>query len=208
MRIKPVTFGILVLVVFLVTVQAAKAAGIWSVSGKADASGERITADPDDVETIKGWMTLEEIATVYQLGVDEILAQFQLPADTPPGTAIKDLETETFSVTALRDWLAARASAGDVPFAPQPTATVEAVQPTLAPTSAPAVETEHTAPDRTVTARTTLDDLLGGGVPPEALESILGAPLPPGGTPVKDYVTGKGLSFSEIKALLQAEVDQ
>jgi hypothetical protein len=38
----------------------------------------------------------------------EILAAFDLPADTPPATALKDLESDQFSVPALREWLGAR----------------------------------------------------------------------------------------------------
>jgi hypothetical protein len=210
MRIKPFIFGILVLVVFLGTVQVAKAAGVWSVSGKVDTQGERITADPEDVESIKGWMTLEEISSAYQVSLDEMIAQFQLPADTLPTAAVKDLESDTFSVTGLREWLLARmtGSPTPAPAASQPTAAHEAVQPTPVATVSPAVETEHVEPERMVNAKTTFEDLLGWGVLPETIEGIIGSPLPPGGTPVKDYVTGKGLSFSEIKAALQAEVDK
>jgi hypothetical protein len=37
---------------------------------------------------------------------------------------------------------------------------------------------------------------------------IIGGELPPLSTVIKDYVTGQGLEFSSVKALLQAEVDK
>ena len=66
MRIKPYLFGILVLVIFLGTILAFQAAGIWSISGKTTASGEAVQPSADDVNTIKGWMTLEQISNRIQ----------------------------------------------------------------------------------------------------------------------------------------------
>ena len=66
MRIKPYIFGILVLVVFLGTILAFQAAGIWSISGKTTASGEAVQPSADDVNTIKGWMTLDQIVNRIQ----------------------------------------------------------------------------------------------------------------------------------------------
>ena len=50
--------------------------------------------NPDE---IKGWMTLADVSKAYNVPVAEMLAAFELPADTPETTAIKDLESETFS---------------------------------------------------------------------------------------------------------------
>lgn len=108
MRIHPVLFGILVLGLFLGTILGFQAAGLWSVSGKTSTTGERVQPSAQDANTIKGWMTLEQVTDVYQVPLDELLAQFDLPADTPGSTAIKDLESETFSVTNLRLWLQSR----------------------------------------------------------------------------------------------------
>ena len=105
MRIQPVIFGSLVLVVFLGIIYGFQSAGIWSISGKVDSSGKAIQPSTDDVESIKGWMTLEQISTTYNVPLETLLAQFNLPADTPAATPIKDLETEQFSVTNLRTWL-------------------------------------------------------------------------------------------------------
>jgi hypothetical protein len=37
---------------------------------------------------------------------------------------------------------------------------------------------------------------------------VLGAPIPDASLSVKDYITGQGLKFSEVKSALQAEVDK
>jgi len=58
MRIKPYLFGILVLVIFLGTILVFQTAGIWSISGKTTGSGDAVQPSADDVNTIKGWMTL------------------------------------------------------------------------------------------------------------------------------------------------------
>jgi hypothetical protein len=58
-----------------------------------------------DVNTIKGWMTLEQVSTTYDVPVEEIWSAFDLPADTDPSTPLKELESDTFSVSGLRSWL-------------------------------------------------------------------------------------------------------
>jgi hypothetical protein len=79
--------------------------------------------------------------------------------------------------------------------------TSEAAQPTVS-------ATEHIAADRTVTGKTTFQDLLDWGVPQAAIEKIIGAPLPSTSMLIKDYLASKGLEFSTVKSALQAEVDQ
>jgi hypothetical protein len=105
MRINPILYGILVVTVFLGAILGFQAAGIWSVSGKVDASGERVAPSAADVNSIKGWMTLAQVAATFGVTPTAIITQFKLPADTAPETAIKDLESDTFSVTSLRAWL-------------------------------------------------------------------------------------------------------
>jgi hypothetical protein len=108
MRIPPILFGTLVLAIFLGIIFGFQAAGIWSVSGKIDSSGQGVLPSAEDVETIKGWMTLEQISTAYNVPLTDILSQFNLPTDTPASTAIKDLESDEFTVTNLRTWLESR----------------------------------------------------------------------------------------------------
>ena len=105
MKINPFVYGVIVLVVFLGVIFGFQGAGIWSTSGKVGASGERIQPSAADVNTIKGWMTLEQVSTTFNAPVAEILSAFNLPADTPASTALKDLESDTFDIPALRTWL-------------------------------------------------------------------------------------------------------
>lgn len=85
------------------------------------------------------------------------------------------------------------------------TAPAAVTTPAPAADAAPAA-TEHTAPERTVTGKTTFQDLLDWGVPQEKIEEILGSPLPDPAMIVKDYVNAQGLEFSSLKGALQAEI--
>jgi len=209
MRIKPFIFGILVLVIYFGTLQAFKAAGIWSISGKVTSGGQAVQPSADDVNTIKGWMTLEQISTAYNVPLAELLQQFNLPADTPASTPIKDLESEVFSVSNLRTWLQSRAQPAETGSTPLPAATATPT-PAVVPTAVLATPqpTQHVAPEKMITGKTTFQELLDWGVPEEAIRQIIGGDLPSQGTVIKDYVTGQGLSFGTIKAALQAEVDK
>jgi len=105
MKINPFVYGAVVLVVFLGVIFGFQGAGVWSTSGKVDVSGKSIQPSAADVNSIKGWMTLEQVSTTFGVPVPEILSAFNLPADTPASTALKDMESDTFDITALRTWL-------------------------------------------------------------------------------------------------------
>ena len=108
MKVNPFVYGVLILVLFFGVIGGAKAAGMWSVSGKLTSSGEKIAPTGTNVDEIKGWMTLDDIATAYKVPVAEILAAFNLPSDTPGSTQIKSMESDTFSPANLRIWLKER----------------------------------------------------------------------------------------------------
>jgi hypothetical protein len=108
MRVNPFIYGALILVLFFGVIGGAKAAGVWSVSGKLTSSGEKALPTGTNVDEIKGWMTLDDISTAYKVPLAEILAAFKLPADTPGATQVKSLESDIFSTTNLRTWLQAR----------------------------------------------------------------------------------------------------
>ncbi len=110
MKINPFVYGVLVLVVFLGVIFGFQGADVWSTSGKVTTSGERIQPSAADVNTIKGWMTLEQVSTTFNVPVTDILSGFNLPADTPASTALKDLESDSFDITTLRTWLQERQS--------------------------------------------------------------------------------------------------
>jgi hypothetical protein len=108
MKIKPLVYGIIVVVVFLGIIFGFQQAGVWSTSGKVTGSGERVQPSTADVETIKGWMTIEQVSTTFGVPVAEILSAFDLPADTSADTALKDLESDAFDIPSLRTWLQER----------------------------------------------------------------------------------------------------
>ncbi len=121
MRVKPFAFGVLVIALFAGTVGVAMAAGAWQSTGRSgagmgagDGSGggqgsERaMPATIADPVEVKGWMAVGDVAAATGIDLAEILGAFDLPADTPPTTALKDLESDTFSVASLRDWLDTR----------------------------------------------------------------------------------------------------
>ncbi len=115
MRVNRVIYGMLVLSLFLGTVYIAQAAGFWSVSGKVNAAGEKVQPTGANVEEIKGWMKLGDVAGAYKVPVEDIVTAFGLPAWTSPDKAIKELESDTFSPANLRTWLQERMSNTVVP---------------------------------------------------------------------------------------------
>ncbi len=108
MKINPFVYGVLVIAVFMGVILGFQGAGVWSTSGKTNASGERIQPSAADVNTIKGWMTLEQVSTTFNVPIAEIISAFNLPADTSASTALKDMESDTFDIPALRAWLQER----------------------------------------------------------------------------------------------------
>ena len=110
MKINPVIYGIAILVIFFGTIGVAQATGNWSISGKVTTTGEKVQLTSNNPDDIKGWMTIGDVATNFDIPLPELLQAFELPADTPATTAIKDLESDLFSTTSLRTWLKERAA--------------------------------------------------------------------------------------------------
>lgn len=136
MRMNPFAFGILVVALFAGSIGVAMAAGVWQSTGRSGAgmgaeagsgaedgsnaeagagegqgAGRTMPATITDPVSIKGWMAIGDVAEAAGVDLGEILAAFDLPADTPPATELKELESDAFSVSALRAWLAERAAA-------------------------------------------------------------------------------------------------
>lgn len=222
MKINPILYGVLVTVVFFGIIGGFQAAGLWSTSGKTNASGQAIQPVAEDVNSIKGWMTFDQIITTYDVPLSDLLTAFNLPADTDPQTAIKDLESDTFSVTDLRTWLLNRSNSSAAPVidaepvkdTPIPERVAETPTPTAIPTAEPVqdqpspIATEHVVEAGTITGRTTYQELLDWGLPQATIEEIIGGPLPDAGTVIKDDAVAKGLAFSDLKTALQAAFDQ
>jgi hypothetical protein len=108
MKVNPIVFGVIVLALFFGLLGGAKAAGVWSVSGKLNAAGEKLQPTGANADEIKGWMALGDVSKAYGVPVAEILAAFGLPADTPSTAQLKELESDAFSMKEFREWLAER----------------------------------------------------------------------------------------------------
>ncbi len=72
------------------------------------------------------------------------------------------------------------------------------------------VEEEHAGnADTTIRGRTTFGELLQWGLSREQIEEVLGTKMPMvGGVLVKDYCSEQGLSYGQVKAELQALLNQ
>jgi hypothetical protein len=108
-RLNPYLYGLLAVVLFLGVIYGAKAAGVWHVSDRVTPSGETVTINITDVETVKGWMTFADVSRAFDIPVAEIYAGLGLPADTPPDKTLKDvMRAHKMEVDDLRDWLKRR----------------------------------------------------------------------------------------------------
>lgn len=209
MKINPVVFGIITVVIFMGIILGFQAAGVWSVSGKVDGSGNAVNPDPNNVETIKGWMTLSQIAEVYGVTIDEIKTQFNLSDEVGPETAIKDLESDTFETSALRDWLLSR-QPGSILVTETPAKLEPTIQPQPVEIGTPVLPVEtgtHTPEDMVMTGKTTFQQLLDWGLKQDEIEKILGTTMPDAGMIIKDYLVGQGLEFADMKTAFQAALD-
>jgi hypothetical protein len=101
-------YAVLVVGVFAGVVGLGALAGTWQTSGRTAAGGGRVAPQGETVTEVKGWMAVGDVADAWAVPLPELLAAFELAPDTAPGTALKDLESDLFSVASLRDWLAAR----------------------------------------------------------------------------------------------------
>lgn len=103
-RFAPVAFGILVIAVFFGGIGIAYAGGAWQTTGQTTVDG-RPSLQGESATEVKGWMPVGDVAQIFGVPLDVLLAAFELPAETNPATALKDLESDLFSVSALREWL-------------------------------------------------------------------------------------------------------
>ncbi|HEX5827675.1 MAG TPA: hypothetical protein VFY23_09155 [Candidatus Limnocylindrales bacterium] len=119
MRIRPAVFGALAIAIFFGAIGIAMAGGAWSTTGRTTSGGGRVElARGAAVTDVKGWMAVGDVADAYAIPLPELLDAFALPTDTKPSTPLKELESDTFSVAALREWLTTRAPDPDSDGAP------------------------------------------------------------------------------------------
>ena len=111
-------YPVLVLALFLGIVQASRLTPYWNTASRsveAAPVGETATDGTTapalaDTADLKGSWTIADVAKTFQVPADEIKAHFEIPAETPDSTAVKDISKikEGFEVSLLRDWLKER----------------------------------------------------------------------------------------------------
>jgi hypothetical protein len=98
-----------------------------------------------------------------------------------------------------------------VEAAPASTADLEPA-PAQSDESAPDTDSAQPAPtsgeEYVIKGKTVFGDLVAWGLSKEAIEDIIGAPMPDPAMKVKDYATANGLDFETLKTQLQLEIDQ
>jgi len=198
MRLNPFFMPVLVVGALLGTVFTAQALGQWSISGRTSVdAGQLAPAD------IKGWMTLQQVMDGASIPAADLYALMAIPADIPPGTALKDLEAlvSDFEVSVLRERLAAWQAGGLPAETPAPAA--------LPATAVPAAEAVTPLP--TVAAPPTA---LPTVAPTEVSHTGAGAgsgagptPLPAGQILPADQIKGR-LTLAEISGRCAVPLDR
>lgn len=98
------------MMLFFGTCAGAQSAGWWSTSGKVKITGEKVTATGVDPAEIRGFMTIREVLSAYNVTWDEFRQQFNLSTETSLDSPLNTLEQAApgFSVTNVRTWLTQR----------------------------------------------------------------------------------------------------
>jgi hypothetical protein len=148
----------------------AQAIGVWSISGKQTIDAGNMASTED----IRGWMTLEQVGLGFGIPQAELYQLLNVPAGTPPQTALKDLEgiIPDFEVTVVRAAVAAHLETAHAPEAAN-----SAVMPQETPAPAKAAESQASP---TLTAA---PNALGEGSGP--------TPLPEGELLTGDAIKGR-----------------
>jgi hypothetical protein len=120
-----------------------------------------------------------------------------------------NLEAEQIAYLETHSVLPSGTLAGvdDTPAVTEATAVIEGQ---TTPTAKPQVESpEHTPPERTVTGKTTFQNLLDWGLDETAIEAACGFPLPANRAMlVKDATSENGGTFSTVKEALQIALNK
>jgi hypothetical protein len=108
--IHPYLYAALGLLLLFGTIQGSKEIGFWTTSGRVTGTGQPVVLTGNDPLEIKGWMTIEQVATAYQVTPAALKSATGIPADVPDSTTLRDVErlAPGFSAQRVREWLLAR----------------------------------------------------------------------------------------------------
>jgi hypothetical protein len=158
-----------------------------------------------------GTMSVRLFVAAYKGLPFELTDEIYLPAE-----AVDILLMKAALTPEMAAYLASHTANIDQPTIPASTEIPATQAPPAAVVSTPTPEmvdvaptsTEHAKPERTITGKTTFQELLDWGVTQAAIEQVLGGPMPAASTVIREYYSAKGLEFSSGKSTLQALVDQ
>lgn len=135
----------LLFVLFFSTVGVAQWTGNWIVSGKQMIDTANLTSGAD----VRGWMTFEQVSQGAGMEIEALYAALGIPADIPPQTAMKEMESllPGFEVDTVRGvvdaFLGIESGGADLP--PSESNAPVAATPEPTPTSVPTAEPVPTA---------------------------------------------------------------
>lgn len=235
MKIKAARMGSLSFLILFGCIGAAMAADLWSTTKAKEpsryASGEYAGSyNPAD---IRGSYTFAEVSDLFKVDIKVLYKAFGIQSnEAASGIQVKDLEamytesgmqigTESVQVfVALYKNLPVELNDAYLPkeavdmILQANTALTEEQKNYLAAHTA---ETEGTVSkadeavdgaESVVNGSATFQKVLDAGLTREEIEGVIKAELPPTNQTVKDYCVKNGLSFPEIKDMLNALIDQ
>ncbi len=88
MRINKYLMPLIAIGLLIGTVFAANATGYWQTSGR-EMINPSVTLSSAE---IKGWMSLDYLSDEFEIPLDELRTMLGVPADTPGGVPLKELE--------------------------------------------------------------------------------------------------------------------
>lgn len=103
-KISPITYAILIVVLFFGIVFASKIIGVWqSVPGTSISQGSSFNPD-----LIKGWMTITDVANEIGLEPEQLKHNLGLPCDAPLDVSFRDLKEVIpgFETEIVREYVA------------------------------------------------------------------------------------------------------
>jgi hypothetical protein len=117
LRVNVYAYPVIALVVFLGIVQLSTLTPYWNTASRTiggaavgEVSAEGGSTPLVDTADIKGSWTLGDAAATFQVPAAEIRERYQIPAEVPETTALKDLTkyNSAFETSLLREWLKER----------------------------------------------------------------------------------------------------
>jgi hypothetical protein len=98
-------YGALIVVLFGGVIGISAVVGLWQTSGRSATGGGSVTLEGSSTTEIKGWMAVGDVADAFGVSLADLFAAFALDPETSRSTPVKDLESDLFSVVALRAWI-------------------------------------------------------------------------------------------------------